>query len=142
MHTNIFKYTKQGSQTNPNAINKSSNHSIQVYPRGSPTSGDLGGLVIHSNKILKEIHKNNQTTHKKHFLKDWRPSDASKDATQGVASLIGLPLKCGSRGWIPSYLALLVVLAPEMPSKTFSSLRYEDGEVKFKRLGFSPFKMP
>ena len=81
MHTNIFKYTKQGSQTNPNAINKSSNHSTQVHPQGSPTSGDLGGLVVHSYKILKEIHEKNQTIHKKHSLKDWRPNDASKQLT-------------------------------------------------------------
>ena len=120
MHTNTFKYTKQGSQTNPNALNKPSNHSTQVHPQGSPTSGDLGDLVVHSNKILKEIHKNNQTKHKKHFLKDWRPNDASKDTTQGVASLVVLPLKCGSKGWISSYLALIIVLSAEMPSKTFS----------------------
>ena len=120
MHTNIFKYTKQRSQTNPNAVSKPSNHSTQIYPQGSPTSGDLGGLVVHNYKKFKEIHENNQITHKKHSLEDWRPNDASKVATQGVASLVIFSSKRGSRGWIPSYLTLLVVLSPEMPPKTFS----------------------
>ena len=120
MHTNAFKYTKQGSQTNPIAINKSSNHSTQIHPQGSPTSGDLGGLVVHNYKIFKEIHENNQITHKKHSLKDWRPNYASKGATQGVASLVVFSSKRESREWISSYLVLLIVLSLGMPSKTFS----------------------
>ena len=120
MHTNTFKYTKQGSQTNPNAINKSSNHSTQVHPQGSPTSEDLGDLAVDNYKIFKKIHENNQITHKKHSLKDWRPNDASKDGTQGVASLVVFSSKRGSRGWILSYLTLLGTLSPKMPSKALS----------------------
>ena len=120
MHINTFKYTKQGSQINPIALNKPSNHSTQVHPQGSLTSGDLGCLVVHDYKIFKGIHENNQITHKKHSLKDWRLNDASKDATQGVASLVVFSSKRGSRGWILSNLALLVVLSPEMPSKALS----------------------
>ena len=97
MHTNTFKYTKQESQTNPNALNKPGNLSTQVPPKGSPTSGDLGDLVVHNYKIFKEIHENNEITHKEHSLKDWRLNDASKDATQGVTSLVVFSSKRGSR---------------------------------------------
>ena len=116
MHTNTFKYTKQGSQVYPNALNTPSNYSTQVHPQGSPTSGEIGGLVVHGYKMFKEIHENYQITYKKHSLKDWRPNDASKDVTQGVASLVVFSSKYGSKGWILSYLALLAVLSPEMPS--------------------------
>ena len=116
MHTNTFKYTKQGSQINPNASNKPSNHFTEVHPQGSPTSGDLGDLVVHNYKIFKEIHENNQIAHKKHSLKGWRLNDAFKDATQGVAFLVVFSSKYGSNGWILSYLALLAVLSPETPS--------------------------
>ena len=81
MHTNTFKYTKQGSQNYQNALNTPSNHSTQVHPQGSPTSGNLGGLVVHGYKMFKEMDKNNQIAYKKHSLKGWRPNDASKDAT-------------------------------------------------------------
>ena len=70
MRTNTFKYTKQGSQTNPIALNKPTKHSTQVHPQGSPTSGDLGGLVVHDYKMFKKMDKNNQIKHKKHSLKD------------------------------------------------------------------------
>ena len=115
MHTNTFKYTKQGSQINPKALNSPSNHSTQVHPQGSPTSGDLGGLVVHGYKMFKEMDKNNQIAHKKHSLKGWRPNDASKDATQEMAFLVVFSSKYGSKGWILSYLALLGVLSPEIP---------------------------
>ena len=125
MQTNTFKYTKQGSQINPIALNKPRNHSTQVHSQGSPTSGHLGGLVVHDYKIFKKIDKSNQIKHKKHSLKDQRPNDASKDATQEVASLVVFSSLYGSRGRISSYLALLVVLSPEMPSKVFSQPRSE-----------------
>ena len=116
MHTNTSISTKQGSQDYQNALKTSNNHSTQVHPQGSPTSGDLGGLVVHDYNLFNEMNKNNQIKHKRHSLKDWRPNDASEDATQGVASLVVFSSKCGSKGWILSYLALLAVLSPEMPS--------------------------
>ena len=63
MHINTFKYTKQGSQINPIALNKPSNHSTQVHPQGSPTSRDLGDLVVHDYNLSNEMNKNNQIKH-------------------------------------------------------------------------------
>ena len=110
---------QQYAKNYPNTLNTPSNHSTQVHPQGSPTSGDLGDLVVHNYKIFKEIHENNQITHKEHSLKDWRPNDASKDATQEVASLVVFSSIYGSRGWVSMDLALLVILSPEVPSKVF-----------------------
>ena len=116
MHTNTFKYTKQGSQNYPNTLNTPCNHSTQVQPQSSSTSGDLGGLVAHDYNLFNEMNKNNQIKHKRHSLKDWRPNDASEDAPQGVAFLVVFSPKYGSKGWYVSSLALLAVLFPETHS--------------------------
>ena len=60
MHTNTSISTKQGSQDYQNALKTSNNHSTQVHPQGSPTFGDLGGLVVHDYKSFNETSKNNQ----------------------------------------------------------------------------------
>ena len=71
-------------------------------------------------KCSRKWIKNNQITQKKYSLKGWRPNDASKVATQEVASLVVFSSIYGSRGWISTYLALIVVLSPEMLSKILS----------------------
>ena len=98
MHTNTFNYTKQESQNYPNALNSPSNHSTQVHPQGSPTSGDLGGLVVHNFKLFDEMRENNQIQDKRHSLKGWRPNDASEHAPRRVAFLVVFSPKCRARG--------------------------------------------